>query len=465
MIRHRSTLLLVAAGLAVPVLLAPLLADGQSSLALALAAVSGSLAWISPALPVGLEGVPAVVVSLTGTNPLPAGGTVTLLALWALLGVVFAVVRRPGTYPLALFFGAPIALSFVLAVLMLLRLGASPAGAYGSSKLQLFVLVNLTGLVAGAVVGRRRRDFDLFVIVLFAVAVLASIALLQKIVNGSAQEVFAGRQSLSAGFNPILLARSLSEGALLSVYFLADRYASLALRVVAVALLPVFAVTIIATGSRGPLLALIAGLVVLFVLVLRQGRGLRPIALFLCGLVASVVVVPRVLSTPGAIDRALSIFTDKGTGLSSNGRDALWSQATGLIEAHPLLGIGTGGFAQLEPIEKYPHNIVLEVGAELGMVGLVLLVAIIVSALVYLARAWSLGEEQERTHVALASALLAMAVVDANFSGDITSNSRIWFFAGLATGIAWRATARREEQAVPPLAGGAPARRREPFTP
>ena len=443
---RRASLAILAAGLVVPLLLAPVLANGASAITLAVAVVAGSLAWISPALPAALDGLPAVASSVHGSNPLPHGATVTLLSAWALLGVVFAVVRRPTLYPLALFLRLPLALSAALAVLMIIRLGSSPDPSYGSSKVQLFVLANLSAIVVGTAIGRRSRDVDLFVVVLFAVAVFASAALLREIVNGSAQQVFAGRASLSEDFNPILLARSFAEGALICAAFLANRYAPLALRVAAFALLPVFAVTLVATGSRGPLLALVAGLVVLFTLVLRQGRSARYVAVFACALVVSVTIVPRVLSAPGAIDRALAIFTDTGSGLSANGRNVLFTQATDLIRQHPLLGVGTGGFAAFEPVEKYPHDIVLEVGSELGVVGLILLLAVVVSGFASLVGAWKTRDERLRGQVSLVAALLVMALVNAGFSGDVTANSRIWLFVGLATGIAWRVAEEVREQ-------------------
>ena len=443
---RRASLAILAAGLVVPLLLAPVLANGSSAITLAGAVVAGLLAWISPALPAALAGLPAVATSLHGSNPLPHGATVTMLSAWALLGVAFAVVRRPAMYPLALFLRLPLALSAALAVLMIIRLGSSPDPSYGSSKVQLFILANLTAIVVGTAIGRRSRDVDLFVVVLFAAAVVASAALLREIVNGSAQQVFTGRESLSEAFNPILLARSFAEGALICAAFLANRYAPLALRVAAFALLPVFAVTLVATGSRGPLLALVVGLVVLFTLVLRQGRSVRYVAVFLCALVGTVLIVPRVLSAPGAIDRALSVFTHAG-GLSANGRDALFTQATDLIRQHPLFGVGTGGFAAFQPIEKYPHNILLEVGSELGLVGLILLIAVVVSGFASLAWVWKTRDERLRGQVSLVAALLVMALVNAGFSGDVTANSDIWLLVGLATGIAWRVAEEARAQA------------------
>src|SRR4029079_19297355 len=108
------------------------------------------------------------------------------------------------------------------------------------------------------------------------------------------------------------------------------------------------------------------------------------------------------------------------------------------VRALPLLAASPAAFAAFQPIEKYPHNLVLETASELGVVGVLLLVAVVVSAFASLAWAWKARDERLRGQVSPAAALLVMALVNAGFSGDITANSRIWFFVGLATGIAWR---------------------------
>ena len=83
---------------------------------------------------------------------------------------------------------------------------------------------------------------------------------------------------------------------------------------------------------------------------------------------------------PGqAANRALSVLTGTGAGVSSNGRSDLWSQAIQAFSTHPFVGLGTGGFASVNPADLYPHNILLEVGSELGLVGLVPMIGIIVT--------------------------------------------------------------------------------------
>jgi O-antigen ligase len=159
------------------------------------------------------------------------------------------------------------------------------------------------------------------------------------------------------------------------------------------------------------------------------------------------------------IQRSLSVLTGSGEGLSSNGRAQLWGAAQTAFTDHPLVGIGTGGFAALEPVEIYPHNLFLEVGAEVGTLGLVALVAFLLSTLFAIVRAHRLAPPGDRGDVALAAALFFAAFVNAQVSGDITTNDGVWLAAGLVLGVAHRYTgkARVAVEATGPQAAALPA--------
>lgn len=94
------------------------------------------------------------------------------------------------------------------------------------------------------------------------------------------------------------------------------------------------------------------------------------------GLIALIPLVPadtlaRLTSTAG--DRTQGDF---------DGRTELWQQAYATFERHPLTGVGTGAFRE-ESSWKVAHNVWLRMAAELGAVGLALLVLLFVLALVY----------------------------------------------------------------------------------
>ena len=105
---------------------------------------------------------------------------------------------------------------------------------------------------------------------------------------------------------------------------------------------------------------------------------------------------------PGsAIGRSLSTIVGSASGLSSNGRSSLWSAAYTQLSHHVALGIGTGGFASLNLGLPYPHNIVLEIALELGVVGLLAFAVMAVSMSVRMSRLWRWTRGEDRLAISL----------------------------------------------------------------
>jgi O-antigen ligase len=177
------------------------------------------------------------------------------------------------------------------------------------------------------------------------------------------------------------------------------------------ATLAVFVPTLVLTYSRGSWLALAAGLLVLAALALRD----RPRLLVALGAVAVVVVVlGLVLAGHGS---APSSGTGRLSSLSGNGRGDYWRAALDETRAHPLLGGGAGTWHRWW-LARRPdangaldaHSLYLETLAELGPLGLALLVAALALPLVSLRRA--LRHEWAPACAAAYVALLAHAALD-----------------------------------------------------
>ncbi|MDQ4029427.1 MAG: O-antigen ligase family protein, partial [Actinomycetota bacterium] len=101
---------------------------------------------------------------------------------------------------------------------------------------------------------------------------------------------------------------------------------------------------------------------------------------------------------------------------SGNGRIEYWQVALEAFERNPLVGIGAGEYARFWVLERpisFPgrdaHSLYLEVLAELGLVGLVLLLAVVVVPVVALARARPPGSAQA---AAAYTAFLVHAALD-----------------------------------------------------
>jgi O-antigen ligase len=380
-----------------------------------------------------------VLVGLVGSNPFPRGAVVAFMFAWTLLAILIELIREPGN--LGSWIAGPVLLTVALAVLMVARLGASADGDYGGRKLLLFCTANLTLLVAASLIGRSARHFDLFVYLMFAVAVASAIVLLRAFVAGSPEEIFDGRFALSTEENPIELGRRSAIGIILGVYvLLAAR--TVWPRVLALGLLPLLGVALIAAGTRGPVLGLAVGLLLFVLLTLRDPATRRRLLLLVAAGFGAALLVPELV--PGqTIERAASLLLSGGAGLSSNGRLELWSQARDIFVDHPFLGIGTGGFAGANPEFVYPHNLWLEVAVELGLLGLLLLAATLVYATVRIVGACLEAEGEARGRIALVVALLAMALLNSLLSGDIATNRDVWLTLGLGVGLAASASAQR----------------------
>ena len=398
-------------------------------------AVLAALAWHSPAWPLALAGGPAIVVGLLGHNPFPGGAITFGLAAWMLLGLALAVVRGNAFAPRALL-AAPFLATVVLLILLIVGAGRSDAPAYASVKVQLFIAANVISLLAGLVVGRSRRDFDLFLLLTLIVGAVTAVALVRGITTGSQIANVGGRFSLNEQASPIGLGRAAAEAILIGASILLASKSPFR-RLLAFGALPLIAVSFIAAGSRGPVLGLLVGVVVLLGMTLRERRTRQRSVLLAIAVIAGAMLVSQLVPNHD-IQRSLSVLTGSGEGLSSNGRAQLWSAAENAFRSHPLVGVGTGGFAAIRPVDSYPHNLFLEVGAELGVLGLIPLIAMLIATATAIVRGYRASPEDERAHMAVAAALFLAALVNAQVSGDIATNSGLWLSTGLVYGVAYR---------------------------
>ena len=137
----------------------------------------------------------------------------------------------------------------------------------------------------------------------------------------------------------------------------------------------------------------------------RVGRALAPYAVVIAAIGAiTVVAVVLVVGPKTQADRALDRFRADPTvtgsdvpgrllSLSSGARTAYWEVAWHMVEREPLLGEGAGSYErwwlQLRPVTSYArdaHNLYLETLAELGPVGLALLLTVLATPLATLRR-------------------------------------------------------------------------------
>ena len=121
------------------------------------------------------------------------------------------------------------------------------------------------------------------------------------------------------------------------------------------------------------------------------------------------------------------------------GRAGFLEAAWRLFLSSPLLGVGIGGFASTG-IDQYPHNLIAEVGSELGVIGVLALAAWFGLAL--------RGAARSPLLVALVVGTTAFSL----FSGSLASNGEFWMFSALAVAsLQLRKTSPTRRSASPEL--------------
>jgi O-antigen ligase len=192
---------------------------------------------------------------------------------------------------------------------------------------------------------------------------------------------------------------------------------------------------LVSAGGRSALVGtLLACAVALAYLVRTSGRD-RLAALALVGVLAALLPAAWVTSSPAVKERYLVTIDDLrgGAGLAADGADrAELADAAVTVFADNPLGAGTGSYTALTGYE-WPHNLVLEVASELGIIGVAALAGLLVGTALVLRRAASRPEI--RREVVGAASLLVLPLTVAFASFDLNGNRILWFTCGLALAV------------------------------
>ncbi len=142
--------------------------------------------------------------------------------------------------------------------------------------------------------------------------------------------------------------------------------------------------------------------------------------------------MPKEIKDPVTCNCIVGRFVD--VTIRPGGRNVLIEQGWALFVGHPFLGAGLGAFVGLAPY-PYPHNLPLEVAGEMGLLGVLMLLAPLVVGWVRLTLA---GIRAASPAVATAIIIVVVYVVVANLSGDLASERGLWVFGLVLLKLGWR---------------------------
>ena len=241
------------------------------------------------------------------------------------------------------------------------------------------------------------------------------------------------------GANPIQVSRYLAIGAAMMIALLIRNRPSQSLHYFAI--LFVILLSIILSGSRGPLVSIIIGSIVYAILYERKHSS----RIFGYGILAIGTIITLLLVLPESltqrffdISQGSVIMTQQGVRRISTiaTRYEFWSMS---IEAwfssitSFFIGLGAGGFSSLfiwRDWHWYPHNLFFEIIAELGLIGLIIGVLFIIKSYQIINKGIQRGSFTD--HSALWVAGTVVMFIAAQFSGDINDNRILWMFIGIS---------------------------------
>ena len=241
------------------------------------------------------------------------------------------------------------------------------------------------------------------------------------------------------GANPIQVSRYLAIGAAMMIALLIRNKPSQSLHYFAI--LFVILLSIILSGSRGPLISVIIGISV-YAFLYEKKYSVR---IYGYGVLALGIVVLLLLSLPDSltqrffdISQGSIIMTQQGVKRISTlaTRFEFWTmslQSWLSSISNFLVGLGAGGFSSLfiwRDWRWYPHNYFFEIIVELGLIGLLISVAFLKQS--YQAIKQGILSRDFTEHSALWVAGTFVMFFAAQFSGDFNDNRILWMLIGIS---------------------------------
>jgi O-antigen ligase len=301
-------------------------------------------------------------------------------------------------------------------------LWAPQASRVGPQTLDLVLLGVLTLAYYGYTVGDPTAVIRTTFLLFFVAAVIFALAAL--FINGPGDQ---GRYSaFGGGPNVFVRIEILGVISAVALYLLTRR-------ILPLLVVPLFLLAAVLSGSRAGLLAGVAvGLAALFKIRGRLRTG--PVVAAAALLVAATATV-WAFAPPAFTDLFQERFVEQTVQQHYlSDRTDIWAAAWRLAVEHPIGGAGLDGFYGLIGVNQgveYPHNYVLGVAAEGGLIGIGLLTAAIV---LWARTVRGGGARPQLTGLAVSAAVFVG--LSSLFSGDYYDARLAWLFAAMAAAAA-----------------------------
>jgi O-antigen ligase len=393
------------------------------------------------------------IMLVPGFRTTPSGKFSLPLSLWIGVGAlcVYGLVELARSSNVPARAVSVVSIGFLFTAYATFTLFFSPSVIWGTQKAILLWVLDFTSLAFAALVVGRSRDRVVRLVVLIAAigCAFAGILLPTALSSSNPPPSLFGAEYL-------LLSHWMGYGALGALAYTLLVGRGLARRAGGTIVFTVVVLVMLTTGGRGPLLGLAGSTLVLLLglapsLARRKSKASANFVRWSALIVVTLLFVTQLVgSRPLVTIERLDVLLTPTRGASAQARIVLAEDSIRLWETRPEFGVGLGGFPVLAGLgdrREYPHDLVLELLVETGLVGLLLFGMVLVTAIRSLGRLHTLRRDPLRMALL---ALFVYSFTNALFSGDLVDNRGLLAFAGLClVGIAGRSQAESPVSAHP----------------
>ena len=377
---------------------------------------------------------------------LPADNIVilNLLFLFTLITIFSTILKYSRHYKIIHLDMNSVFLFIAFMVTLIVSMLYSDSFEYGLEKLGKFILFNSFLFIGGMIIFQFNKNAEHYIKIVewgvFLISLVNAIFIVKYIISGELAKMIMVRVSVT-GANPIGMARVCGLGVLFWLISLSDKRYNIAL---VVGILIPITVSLIAAGSRGPVLAVVVSLLI-YVMIYSDIKIKHKIGFTLFVILLAIAIY--FLLPESLLSRYSRIFQENtfSTSLSvaqassSNQRFIFMKRVLQYFGENPgeiIFGAGMGSFKAIFDYKyhvSYPHNIFFEVLYEQGIIGLI----VFLGSLVYIFNYANKYIKHFREHSYFVKFYIALIyfLLNAQVSGDISINRFIWFFMGGIVGL------------------------------
>jgi O-antigen ligase len=311
----------------------------------------------------------------------------------------------------------------------------SPGVVYANQKVFYMATLVLWSLMGASMIIAQDRDrikrfFIVFIIFAFWVAI-----------ESAKTYINHGVGFLTAlGGNYLGIGRVIGAGALIvliySIFWAKNNW----IKFFSLSIFGCFMWILFVAGGRGPListyLACLGPISVGWRFDFNNSLRIKKYAIFGGIIIFILIIIVLALYVSGSLTltiKRMFVLFEEGHGASAGARIAYYNNAYNYWAKKPILGYGIGAWPIINSavdVRGYPHNIILEIMVELGLVGLIIFVSLLIIALKYFGPWRTIRDDPLKI---LIFVIFINALANAMVSGDIPDNRFLFFTLGMMT--------------------------------